>query len=104
VGKWAHGLCNQACYVVSRFLLCFLSGNRSGQTLFSGPFSSNSSLCACAFCQCAGADSPGHVNEKNFVGLAVNGDFVACGSETNEVFAYYKVRVEFSLQLGLLLA
>lgn len=33
----------------------------------------------------------GHINEKNFVGLAVNGDFLACGSETNEVFAYYKV-------------
>ncbi len=26
-----------------------------------------------------------HVNEKNFVGLSVEGDFLACGSETNEV-------------------
>ncbi|KAJ3279932.1 RING finger and WD repeat domain-containing protein 2 [Borealophlyctis nickersoniae] len=34
----------------------------------------------------------GHTNEKNFVGLSVNstGEFVACGSETNEVFAYFK--------------
>ncbi|KAK9805364.1 hypothetical protein WJX73_007166 [Symbiochloris irregularis] len=31
----------------------------------------------------------GHVNEKNFVGLSVNGDFIACGSETNEVFVYH---------------
>ena len=27
----------------------------------------------------------GHMNEKNFVGLSVDGDFTACGSETNEV-------------------
>lgn len=27
----------------------------------------------------------GHSNEKNFVGLSVLDDFVACGSETNEV-------------------
>lgn len=32
----------------------------------------------------------GHANEKNFVGLAVEGDFLACGSETNEAFVYYK--------------
>ena len=32
----------------------------------------------------------GHVNEKNFVGLSVAGDLVACGSETNEVFVYHK--------------
>ncbi|KAL8151015.1 hypothetical protein V2J09_020823 [Rumex salicifolius] len=32
----------------------------------------------------------GHTNEKNFVGLSVNGDYIACGSETNEVFAYHK--------------
>lgn len=32
----------------------------------------------------------GHTNEKNFVGLAVDGDFIACGSETNEVFVYFK--------------
>ncbi|KAL8131170.1 E3 ubiquitin-protein ligase COP1-like [Apium graveolens] len=32
----------------------------------------------------------GHTNEKNFVGLSVNKDFIACGSETNEVFAYHK--------------
>ena len=29
----------------------------------------------------------GHLNEKNFVGLSVSDDFVACGSETNEVRA-----------------
>ncbi|PPD77958.1 hypothetical protein GOBAR_DD25130 [Gossypium barbadense] len=32
----------------------------------------------------------GHKNEKNFVGLTVNSEFIACGSETNEVFAYHK--------------
>jgi len=33
----------------------------------------------------------GHTNEKNFVGLAVNGDYVCCGSENNGVYAYYKM-------------
>ncbi|XWS12895.1 hypothetical protein CRYUN_Cryun37aG0129400 [Craigia yunnanensis] len=33
----------------------------------------------------------GHTNEKNFVGLAVNNEYIACGSETNEVFVYHKV-------------
>ncbi|KAK6149721.1 hypothetical protein DH2020_017246 [Rehmannia glutinosa] len=32
----------------------------------------------------------GHTNEKNFVGLTVNSEYIACGSETNEVFAYHK--------------
>jgi WD40 repeat protein len=32
----------------------------------------------------------GHANEKNFVGLAVEGDFLACGSETNEAFVFFK--------------
>jgi E3 ubiquitin-protein ligase RFWD2 len=32
----------------------------------------------------------GHVNEKNFVGLATDGDYVACGSENNALFVYYK--------------
>lgn len=27
----------------------------------------------------------GHVNEKNFVGLSLSGNFIACGSETSEV-------------------
>ena len=33
----------------------------------------------------------GHTNEKNFVGLSTNstGEFIACGSETNEVFIYH---------------
>ncbi|KAH6589984.1 hypothetical protein BASA50_009685 [Batrachochytrium salamandrivorans] len=33
----------------------------------------------------------GHTNEKNFVGLSVNcdGEFIACGSETNEVYTYF---------------
>ena len=34
----------------------------------------------------------GHVNEKNFVGLATNGDYIACGSEDNSLCIYYKVR------------
>ncbi|KAG5516365.1 hypothetical protein RHGRI_037174 [Rhododendron griersonianum] len=32
----------------------------------------------------------GHSNEKNFVGLTVNSEYIACGSETNEVFVYHK--------------
>lgn len=32
----------------------------------------------------------GHTNEKNFVGLSVVDGYIACGSETNSVFAYYK--------------
>ena len=27
----------------------------------------------------------GHLNEKNFVGLSADGEFIACGSELNEV-------------------
>jgi len=34
----------------------------------------------------------GHTNEKNFVGLTVNSEYIACGSETNDVFVYHKVR------------
>uniref|UniRef100_A0A7N0UYW1 Uncharacterized protein n=1 Tax=Kalanchoe fedtschenkoi TaxID=63787 RepID=A0A7N0UYW1_KALFE len=32
----------------------------------------------------------GHTNQKNFVGLSVLDGYIACGSETNEVFAYHK--------------
>ncbi|CAL5096331.1 unnamed protein product [Urochloa decumbens] len=32
----------------------------------------------------------GHTNEKNFVGLSVHDGYITCGSETNEVFSYYK--------------
>ncbi|XP_073525625.1 uncharacterized protein [Phyllobates terribilis] len=32
----------------------------------------------------------GHTNEKNFVGLSVADGYISCGSETNEVFTYYK--------------
>ncbi|URE24239.1 E3 ubiquitin-protein ligase [Musa troglodytarum] len=32
----------------------------------------------------------GHTNEKNFVGLTVNNEYIACGSETNEVCVYHK--------------
>lgn len=32
----------------------------------------------------------GHANEKNFVGLAASDEFVACGSETDEVYVYFK--------------
>lgn len=35
------------------------------------------------------------MNEKNFVGLIVNSEYVVCGSELNEVFVYYKVLVGF---------
>ncbi|KAM7280114.1 hypothetical protein ACFE04_007248 [Oxalis oulophora] len=32
----------------------------------------------------------GHTNEKNFVGLATGDGYIACGSETNEVYAYHR--------------
>lgn len=32
----------------------------------------------------------GHINEKNFVGLATDGDYIACGSEDNSLYLYYK--------------
>ncbi|KAA3475204.1 protein SUPPRESSOR OF PHYA-105 1-like protein isoform X1 [Gossypium australe] len=32
----------------------------------------------------------GHKNEKNFVGLTVLDGYIACGSETNEVYCYYR--------------
>ncbi|XP_068665370.1 protein SUPPRESSOR OF PHYA-105 1-like [Aristolochia californica] len=32
----------------------------------------------------------GHTNEKNFVGLSVSDGYITCGSETNEVYAYYR--------------
>lgn len=33
----------------------------------------------------------GHANERNFAGLSINkdGDFILCGSETNEIYIYY---------------
>ncbi|XP_020517456.1 E3 ubiquitin-protein ligase COP1 isoform X2 [Amborella trichopoda] len=39
---------------------------------------------------CAVRTFKGHTNEKNFVGLTVNSEYIACGSETNEVFVYHK--------------
>lgn len=32
----------------------------------------------------------GHTNEKNFVGLSALDGYIACGSETNEVYCYYR--------------
>nr|CAN60249.1 hypothetical protein VITISV_039399 [Vitis vinifera] len=32
----------------------------------------------------------GHTNEKNFVGLSVLDGYIACGSETNEVYTYHR--------------
>ncbi|KAK9715022.1 hypothetical protein RND81_06G137300 [Saponaria officinalis] len=32
----------------------------------------------------------GHTNEKNFVGLTGDNEYLSCGSETNEVFVYHK--------------
>ena len=32
----------------------------------------------------------GHQNEKNFVGLATDGEYIACGSENNSLYLYYK--------------
>lgn len=32
----------------------------------------------------------GHTNDKNFVGLSVTSDYIACGSEENMVYCYFK--------------
>ena len=32
----------------------------------------------------------GHTNDKNFVGLATSNDYIACGSENNSLYLYYK--------------
>lgn len=32
----------------------------------------------------------GHQNEKNFVGLATDGNHIVCGSENNQLYVYYK--------------
>lgn len=32
----------------------------------------------------------GHMNDKNFVGMSVTSDYIACGSEENTVYCYYK--------------
>ncbi|XP_077986662.1 E3 ubiquitin-protein ligase COP1-like [Glandiceps talaboti] len=32
----------------------------------------------------------GHINEKNFVGLAATEDYIGCGSENNSLYVYYK--------------
>lgn len=32
----------------------------------------------------------GHTNKKNFVGLSVADGYIVCGSETNEVYTYYR--------------
>jgi hypothetical protein len=32
----------------------------------------------------------GHINEKNFVGLATDGDYITCGSENNSLYVYYR--------------
>lgn len=32
----------------------------------------------------------GHLNEKNFVGLATDGNYIACGSENNSLYVYFK--------------
>ena len=44
-------------------------------------------------------NSPGHVNEKNFVGLATDGDYITCGSENNGLYVYYKGRIKLNINL-----
>ena len=47
----------------------------------------------------------GHTNDKNFVGLSVSNEFLACGSETNEVFVYQKqVRPEALMEASSVLS
>ena len=39
----------------------------------------------------------GHVNEKNFVGLATDGDYITCGGENNGLYVYYKGRIKLNI-------
>ncbi|KAJ1984977.1 hypothetical protein H4R34_000321 [Dimargaris verticillata] len=45
----------------------------------------------------------GHTNEKNFVGLSVNQDWISCGSENNCAYTYYKSLSQpmFSVKFGM---
>lgn len=64
--EWAIGMCSNFCRVSIYFTLLSLSKNYT-------------------------YNYTRHTNEKNFVGLAVNGDYICCGSENNGVYAYYKM-------------
>ena len=35
----------------------------------------------------------GHCNDKNFIGLATDGEYIACGSENNSLYFYYKMMI-----------
>ena len=45
----------------------------------------------------------GHVNEKNFVGLAADSEFIACGSETNEVLSQIMLSLLWRIQSPLII-
>lgn len=46
----------------------------------------------------------GHLNEKNFVGLSCEQDFIACGSETSEVNSAAILQCAISSLLSLLVS
>lgn len=39
---------------------------------------------------CCKRSFKGHTNDKNFIGLTTSGDYIACGSENNSLYIYYK--------------
>jgi hypothetical protein len=43
----------------------------------------------------------GHLNTKNFTGLGVEGAYIACGSETNEVVVYHQSMGQPSMRVQL---
>ncbi|CAF1866339.1 unnamed protein product [Brassica oleracea var. botrytis] len=62
----------------SGFLCEFLSNNElASASTDSTPYGTSRTTCQ------------GHTNEKNFVGLTMNSEYLACGSETNEVYVYH---------------
>lgn len=74
-------------------LACLLAGHRkavsyvrylNGRELVSASTDSTLRLWDTKACTASRVFN-GHNNEKNFVGLSVDSDFIACGSETNEV-------------------
>ncbi|CAA0824817.1 E3 ubiquitin-protein ligase COP1 [Striga hermonthica] len=90
--------------VATRSKLSYLSRNRFTKSqIASSDYEGKSNCLGCIYTAdpsmlVSGSDDckvltfNGHTNEKNFVGLTVNKEFLACGSESNEVVVYHKTR------------
>ena len=73
--KWSYSLNDRRCGLMPRLYISLVYTGDSAQP-----------PCVTTYA--------GHLNERNFVGLSASQDgYLACGSETNEVYCYYKVCV-----------